>query len=103
MFLCVSEALATGRTRVQVIGRDVNGGACTAVTQTRSLDTESQGVSHATGFVVDKERGIILTNRHVVTPGLRPLLDHPHTTLGCLHAVPTQSLALSNANVLLLL
>lgn len=27
------------------------------------------GSSYATGFVVDKARGLILTNRHVVTPG----------------------------------
>jgi S1-C subfamily serine protease len=30
---------------------------------------ESAGSSYATGFVVDKQRGLILTNRHVVTPG----------------------------------
>ncbi|KAK9843749.1 hypothetical protein WJX81_004878 [Elliptochloris bilobata] len=39
------------------------------VTQTRSFDTEAAGASHATGFIVDASRGIILTNRHVVTPG----------------------------------
>ncbi|GMH38408.1 hypothetical protein BSKO_06292 [Bryopsis sp. KO-2023] len=39
------------------------------VTQVRPLDTESAGSSYATGFIVDRERGIILTNRHVVTPG----------------------------------
>jgi S1-C subfamily serine protease len=39
------------------------------VTQTRSFDTENAGSSYATGFVVDSKRGIILTNRHVVTPG----------------------------------
>ncbi|KIY92196.1 Protease Do-like 7, partial [Monoraphidium neglectum] len=39
------------------------------VTQTRACDTEPAGSSYATGFVVDKARGIILTNRHVVTPG----------------------------------
>lgn len=36
---------------------------------TRSFDTESARFSYATGFVVDAERGIILTNRHVVQPG----------------------------------
>ncbi|CAN6469947.1 unnamed protein product [Victoria cruziana] len=35
----------------------------------RAFDTESAGSSYATGFVVDKRRGIILTNRHVVKPG----------------------------------
>jgi hypothetical protein len=39
------------------------------VTQTRSFDTESAGSAYATGFVVDRARGLILTNRHVITPG----------------------------------
>ncbi|KAI8146771.1 trypsin-like cysteine/serine peptidase domain-containing protein [Fennellomyces sp. T-0311] len=34
----------------------------------RSFDTETSGGYTATGFVVDAERGIILTNRHVVSP-----------------------------------
>ncbi|KAL4152309.1 hypothetical protein PRNP1_009242 [Phytophthora ramorum] len=33
------------------------------------FDTESPGNGSATGFVVDAEKGIILTNRHVVGPG----------------------------------
>ena len=36
---------------------------------TRAFDTEWNASSQATGFVVDAERGLILTNRHVVTPG----------------------------------
>jgi len=39
------------------------------VDSTRAFDTERNQSSQATGFVVDAERGIILTNRHVVTPG----------------------------------
>ena len=39
------------------------------VTQNRSFDTEQATSSYATGFVVDDVRGIIVTNRHVVTPG----------------------------------
>ena len=39
------------------------------VSAPRPFDTESSGVSQATGFVVDAERGLILTNRHVVQPG----------------------------------
>ena len=39
-------------------------------TACRAFDTESAGASYATGFVVDKRRGIILTNRHVVKPGI---------------------------------
>ncbi|KAL2612339.1 hypothetical protein R1flu_024031 [Riccia fluitans] len=38
-------------------------------TATRAFDTDSAGSSYATGFIVDKRRGIILTNRHVVRPG----------------------------------
>ncbi|KAF3445243.1 hypothetical protein FNV43_RR14937 [Rhamnella rubrinervis] len=38
-------------------------------TACRAFDTESAGASYATGFIVDKRRGIILTNRHVVKPG----------------------------------
>ena len=36
---------------------------------TRAFDTEWNESSQATGFVVDAERGLILTNRHVVTAG----------------------------------
>ncbi len=39
------------------------------IDQTRSFDTERNVTAQATGFVVDAERGLILTNRHVVTPG----------------------------------
>ncbi len=39
------------------------------VDSTRAFDTEWNTSSQATGFVVDAKRGIILTNRHVVTPG----------------------------------
>ena len=40
-----------------------------SVTQTRAFDTEQANVSEASGFLVDAELGLILTNRHVVTPG----------------------------------
>jgi S1-C subfamily serine protease len=39
------------------------------VDQTRAFDTEWNTTAQATGFVIDAERGLILTNRHVVTPG----------------------------------
>ena len=35
----------------------------------RPFDTEWENSTEATGFVVDAERGLILTNRHVVYPG----------------------------------
>ncbi|KAG6779094.1 hypothetical protein POTOM_015461 [Populus tomentosa] len=38
-------------------------------TTCRAFDTELPSSGSATGFVVDKQRGIILTNRHVVNPG----------------------------------
>ena len=36
---------------------------------TRGFDTETNASLQATGFVIDAGRGLILTNRHVVTPG----------------------------------
>src|SRR5688500_5672446 len=39
------------------------------IDQTRAFDTEWNSSAQATGFVVDAERGLVLTNRHVVTPG----------------------------------
>ena len=35
----------------------------------RAFDTEWNTSAQATGFVVDAKRGLVLTNRHVVTPG----------------------------------
>jgi len=39
------------------------------LSQLRDFDDSPQGGSNATGFVVDAERGIVLTNRHVVGSG----------------------------------
>ena len=39
------------------------------VDATRAFDTGNNASGQATGFVVDAEQGLILTNRHVVTPG----------------------------------
>jgi pro-apoptotic serine protease NMA111 len=39
------------------------------IDSTRAFDTEWNSSSQATGFVIDAERGLVLTNRHVVTPG----------------------------------
>ena len=54
---------------------------CARVTQNRSADTEAAGSSYASGFIVDAQRGLILTNRHVVTPGTsvscKASVDHP--------------------------
>ena len=39
------------------------------INEDRAFDTDGNETGEATGFVVDARRGIILTNRHVVTPG----------------------------------
>jgi hypothetical protein len=39
------------------------------VCNVRAFDGSGASFSYATGFVVDAKAGIILTNRHVVTPG----------------------------------
>lgn len=47
--------------------------------QTAPFDTEGALASEATGFIVDSEKGYIMTNRHVVGPGPftgRILLDN---------------------------
>jgi len=53
----------------QTLERISSGVVSIRVDSTRAFDTEWNSSSQATGFVVDAERGIILTNRHVVTPG----------------------------------
>jgi S1-C subfamily serine protease len=39
------------------------------ITAVRPFEGESAGTYHGTGFVVDSDRGLILTNRHIVTNG----------------------------------
>ena len=39
------------------------------IDSTRAFDTEWNSSSQATGFIIDAEQGLVLTNRHVVTPG----------------------------------
>src|SRR5262249_26421469 len=53
----------------RTLERIASGVVSIQIDSTRSFDTERNSSSQATGFVVDAERGIILTNRHVVTPG----------------------------------
>jgi S1-C subfamily serine protease len=53
----------------RIIERVSEGVVALRVTGTRPFDTEGAGVAVATGFVVDAEHGLILTNRHVVRPG----------------------------------
>ena len=64
----------------------------------RAFDTEWNLTGQATGFVVDAEHGIILTNRHVVTPG--PVVaeavfqDHEVVTLKPLYHDPVHDFGL---------
>ncbi len=53
----------------RTLERIASGVVSIQIDSTRSFDTERNSSSQATGFVVDAQRGIILTNRHVVTPG----------------------------------
>lgn len=51
------------------LGQVASGVVSIRVDGTRAFDTNWNQSTQATGFVVDAERGLILTNRHVVTPG----------------------------------
>src|SRR3954468_10407150 len=63
----VSEAEDSHWTRT--LEKVASGVVTIQVDQTRAFDTEWNMSSQATGFVIDAKRGLILTNRHVVTPG----------------------------------
>lgn len=52
-----------------VIARSVPSVVSLQISYVRDFVEANQGVSSATGFIVDAERGIILTNRHVVGSG----------------------------------
>jgi S1-C subfamily serine protease len=53
----------------QTIERIASGVVSIQIDSTRAFDTEWNVSAQATGFVIDAKRGLILTNRHVVTPG----------------------------------
>lgn len=53
----------------KTLDRVVRGVVALRVTATRDFDTEDASTSVGTGFVVDAERGLILTNRHMVHAG----------------------------------
>ncbi|KAH7852635.1 hypothetical protein Vadar_027235 [Vaccinium darrowii] len=63
------ESLATADDWRKALNKVVPAVVVLRTTACRAFDTEAAGASYATGFVVDKRRGIILTNRHVVKPG----------------------------------
>jgi len=62
-----SQEAAPGWTRT--LERISTGVVAIQIDETRAFDTEWNTSSQATGFVVDAKRGLILTNRHVVTSG----------------------------------
>jgi S1-C subfamily serine protease len=53
----------------QTIERIASAVVTIQIDSTRAFDTEWNVSAQATGFVIDAKRGLILTNRHVVTPG----------------------------------
>src|ERR1700689_5375323 len=53
----------------QTLERIASGVVTIQIDSTRAFDTEWNTTAQATGFVIDPKRGLILTNRHVVTPG----------------------------------
>ncbi|MBS0613256.1 MAG: trypsin-like peptidase domain-containing protein, partial [Proteobacteria bacterium] len=53
----------------QTLARIASGVVSIQIDATRAFDTEWNSTAQATGFVIDATRGLILTNRHVVTPG----------------------------------
>ena len=66
-----TETVATAEDWRRALGKVVPAVVVLRTTACRAFDTVSAGASYATGFIVDKRRGIILTNRHVVKPGVR--------------------------------
>jgi S1-C subfamily serine protease len=53
----------------QTLARIASSVVTIQIDATRAFDTEWNSTGQATGFVIDAKRGLILTNRHVVTPG----------------------------------
>ena len=53
----------------ETLGRISTGVVSIRVDGPRAFDTSWNQSTQATGFVVDAKQGLILTNRHVVTPG----------------------------------
>ena len=64
-----ARAVTEARAWQETLDRVASAVVVLRISSTRSFDDSGAGTSTATGFVVDAERGLILTNRHVVTPG----------------------------------
>ncbi|KAI5961230.1 NMA111 [Candida pseudojiufengensis] len=61
--------IATSNKWQDTIKKVVNSVVSIQFSHVAPFDTETAVVSEATGFIVDAENGLILTNRHVVGPG----------------------------------
>ena len=69
LLLAVSVAVAQSAKWQETLDRVGRAVVSIRVTATRDFDTDDAGASQGTGFVVDAERGLILTNRHMVQAG----------------------------------
>ncbi len=67
--LVAARAEEAGAGWTRTLERISTGVVAIQIDATRAFDTDWNTSSQATGFVVDARRGLILTNRHVVTPG----------------------------------
>jgi pro-apoptotic serine protease NMA111 len=65
----IPSAPAPAANWTQTLERIATGVVSIQIDSTRAFDTEWNSTAQATGFVIDAKRGLILTNRHVVTPG----------------------------------
>jgi len=69
LLVCSSYSRAAEDSWAQTLAEAAESVVSLQLSQLRNFDDTSQGGSTATGFVVDAERGIVLTNRHVVGSG----------------------------------
>jgi len=69
VFLAIATLAHASDDWQQTLDEAVPGVVVLRVNSPRSFDGQVSGYSTATGFVVDAEKGLILTNRHVVTTG----------------------------------
>jgi S1-C subfamily serine protease len=65
----VPELIDRSANWAQTLERIASGVVTIQIDGARAFDTEWNTTAQATGFVIDAKRGLILTNRHVVTPG----------------------------------
>lgn len=76
LWICMGWAIAGTVGWESVLEKSVPSVVVIRMYGARSFDTEGSSSSVATGFIVDAERGLILTNRHVVMPG--PVVAEAH-------------------------